>query len=78
MENPIVILNSKRYLMIEAVFNTLKSAKEIEFRIQKYEGIYQGIKEVKQVGFFSKGYIIIRVLIPETKIEEYRKESFIQ
>jgi len=75
MENIIVELSGKKYLLIE--LPVLSSTdREIEERIKKYDGIYQGIKKLHTGGFFSRSYAIIKVLIPEENVIEFNKSCY--
>lgn len=77
MENIIYELNGKKYLLVELII-TGSSYKESIKNVEKYNGIYQGIKETKQGGLFSSGYVIIKVLIPEENIVAFNSSESIK
>ena len=69
----IVELNGIKYLLFEAPI-TPKNGKKLEQIVQKYNGIIQGIGQVKS-GFWGVQYAIAKVLIPEEFVHDFHNEK---
>lgn len=67
-------ISGKRYVLIE-LLNASRSHKEVEDMIKKLGMVYQGIKEIKPAGFWTKGYAILNYLLPEENFDLYKKLS---
>lgn len=72
-EQLIYELNGIRYLLVELPI-TSGNNKNTVATYTKYDGIYQGVKDIKRAGLFYSGLAIIKVLIPERNIVEFNKE----
>lgn len=75
METELTIeLNSIKYLIVEELV-TRKTENKVIAKAEKYNAIYQGIKEIGKNTFFSSpNYIIVKYLVPEYNIIMYNKE----
>lgn len=71
-------LNGKSYLLIEVLISGATNSDQLSEKIIKYNGIYQGIKKIKQGGFLRDGYCIINILVPEDKICDFNNEEEIE
>jgi len=74
MEQLIYELNGKKYLLVEIPV-TESNNKKMDAKCKRYNGIFQGIKEVNKGGWFSSGYVIMKMLIPESQIEAFNAED---
>jgi hypothetical protein len=74
MENIIIELNSKKYLLVEIPCTNSNKDETIK-RLKKYECIYQGIKEFQKGGFFSGGFAIAKFLVPEENVIAFNKDQ---
>ena len=75
MENIVVELNGIKYLIVEILATSETNERKLKAKIKKYNGIYQGIKEVKSGGFWGRSYGILKILIPESKIIEWNDDD---
>ncbi len=74
--NIVVELNNKKYLLVE-VLVTSGNSKKLELQCKKYNCITQGIKEIKQGGWFSNAYVILKILVPEENIITWNDEDYL-
>ena len=74
-ENLIYKINKKEYLLFEYPISSNSKWKRQEKEVLRLGGIIQGCKEIKQAGFFSSGYAIIKILVPTNKIDDFQKIS---
>jgi hypothetical protein len=66
-------INHINYIKIDTPILNVSSIDDFAKELDKVGGIYKGIKEIKQGGFFSSGYVILEVLIPKNRLKEYSK-----
>ena len=67
-------IDGVRYVLIDVpITNGMKG--EVNAAVQKVGGIYQGIKEIKQAGWFTSGYAITRFFIPENRVKEFSQKG---
>lgn len=67
MENITCELNGIKYLMVEYPITSSNKYK-IEARCKRHGVIMQGISKIDRGGFFSDGFVIIKLLVPEKNI----------
>jgi hypothetical protein len=74
MENHQIIteLNGKKYLLIEVV-KWRKNQKELTEDINKFECIYQGIKQVQSETLLKDWFAILKILVPEEHAFKFNK-----
>ena len=75
MEQITVELNGIKYLIVEILATSKTNEKKLKKKIKKYDGIYQGIKDVRSGGFFGSGYGILKILIPEKRVIEWNDDD---
>lgn len=61
------------YLLFELPITGSTDQKKFQTAVLKYKGIMQGVKEIKQ-GFFTGGYGVVNILIPEQHAIEFSNE----
>ena len=67
-------LNGVKYLIVEEVATT-ENGKKLIAKAEKYQAIYQGVKELNNGGFWGDPYLIVRVLVPEKNVLAYNNED---
>lgn len=77
MEGLTTVLNGIKYLLIEYLVTDSTKIHEVKELVKKYDGIYQGVGKVGEVGgfFSSKRYAVIKILIPEKNVIAFNNES---
>ena len=70
MENLTCELNGIKYLLVEVIM-THKQKDEILIKLEKYNCIIQGIKEIN----IKTRYAILKVLVPEINVIEFNNYS---
>ena len=69
-------LNGKKYLLVELPLTTDKDHnKKMQSCMKKFNCIAQGVKEISTGGWFSKPYVIIKILVPEENVIQFNNES---
>lgn len=76
MEKITCELNGIKYLLVEDIV-TASNKKAIEQKCKIYDCIFQGISEIKSGGFFSSGYAIVKILVPEKNVIAWENHSLI-
>ena len=69
----IYTINGINYLLVEILITKKNTVNENFKMALKHDGIYQGVKELKQ-NFFSHNYMILNFLIPVNNINEFNKD----
>lgn len=72
MEQIIYEFNGIKYLLVERQV-TDSTKDKINKVAEKHNCIFQGIKEIKQSGFLSQGFAVIKILVPESQIFDFNK-----
>lgn len=72
MEELTVILNNKKYLLVEMIV-TEKNEANFTANLHKYDCIHQGVKQVNTGGWFSPAFIITKILVPEENMIAFNK-----
>ena len=67
-------INKKKYLLFEVPFTSAEAEVRETRQMKKIGCLVQGIKEIKECGFFTSGHIIINILVPEDVIEYFNKK----
>lgn len=67
-------LFGKKHLLVEVIFTT-GTTKRITAAMEKFNCIYQWVKEVHRGWFFSESYIIMKILVPEESIIGFNAET---
>lgn len=67
MEQLIYEIAGIKYLLVERQV-TEQNRSKLEKIGEQYNCIWQGIKEIKQGGFLSDGFAIVRILVPENNV----------
>ena len=70
-ESITTVLNEVKYLIIEILITKQVEVDMIKERLKDCGGIYQGIKEINNGGFWSRKYVVVNVLIPENKVHDF-------
>lgn len=68
-------LNGVKYLLVDVFIKDKNDKDDITKKCKKYGAVYQGVKELKQGGFFSSGYAILKVLVPEKNVIAWNDEK---
>lgn len=71
MKQLIYEINSKKYLLMQALCTDKEDVLELNSTLEKLNAIPQGIEKMKRGGFFSKPYLLMNVLVPEENIEKF-------
>jgi hypothetical protein len=72
MENITVELNGIKYLLVEELIASDTDEDFFQEKLQKFECIYQGVKNIK-TGLFSGHHLIMKILVPEKNVIAYNK-----
>lgn len=76
MEKQLTVeLNGVKYLLFEIPVLDSNS-KKIDAKVEKYEGIFQGVGKVHR-SFWGDGYVICNVLIPEKNAVAFSRDILI-
>jgi hypothetical protein len=70
----IYTIDGINYLLFELPVTASTDQKKYQATALKYNGIMQGVKELKPAGLFSSGYGILNVLIPEQHAVKFSNE----
>lgn len=70
-EKLIYKINNKEYLLLECLITDEEDNYRFNKAIRKIKAIEQGIKEISRSGILKKGYIIMKVLVPTNKMDEW-------
>lgn len=73
-EQLIYEIAGKRYILIEVPFVEGHVEKMKKF-CDKYDMVFQGIKTIDRGGWFSKGVVVNKLLLPEERFEAYSKDK---
>lgn len=74
MQQLLYEIAGKKYLLFEYPFSETKKLETFQEAVKNYNGIVQGVGEIKR-GFLVSGYVVVRVLIPEEKAVEFSNTS---
>lgn len=66
-------INGKEYLLVEFIYTESSKNKKQMKKLINLGGIYQGIKNIDRGSLLSNTFAIVKILIPTSKIEEYKK-----
>lgn len=75
MENITCKLNGIKYLLVERIV-TERNVKEFDRVNKKYECINQGVSKVEKETFFTKAFMIVKILVPEQHIMAWHREQY--
>lgn len=66
-------INGLKYLLVEFFVADKNILKDLLQKCEKYDCIFQGVKQVKQ-GWFSS-YMILNILVPESNLIAFNKDN---
>lgn len=74
-EQLIYEISGKRYVLIELPI-LASNENQMKAIAEKFEMVYQGIKEINRGGFFGNSVVVERFFLPEENFNEFEKEKF--
>lgn len=75
MEQLIYEIAGVKYLLIERQMTDANKSK-LESAAKQHNCIWQGVKELKQNGFLSHGYAIIKLLVPDNEVIAFNAAKY--
>ena len=75
MEQILYEIAGIKYLLVERQY-TEENKNNLNKIAKQHNCIWQGVKEIKQDGFFSKGYAIVKILVPEDQVVAFNAAKY--